>query len=299
MCEIFAVIIIGTLDSLREINMWSTVMYDTVISITNFCILMRVFTFFLKNKKIDKNIRTRIFIVMYVMFLAEIILGLLYFKSSNSFVTNTPLIKILTGASIAGTFALIKISDLKMTKDYGYTYLIYELIDIAVTLAIIIMNLMISPEYIHSHSGVVVNYMLLLSVSLIVRRIIVYKLDFWYHKKVLFTKFDILIAQDKIEQIFTPLERKVADDYILCDCDFIMKKSFMRSAALNSIARIFMRKLLAAGFNRAAIVRCTAMFTACLMTNLMKRDMDFAVIPTFIINPLQFVKRSWVKAHKS
>lgn len=298
MCEIFAIIIIGLLDSLREINMWSAVMYDAVVSITNFCMLMRVFTFFLKNKKIDKNIRTRIFIIMYVVFLAEIILELLHFKSSNSFVADTPLIKILIEASIAGTFALIKISDLKMTKDYGCVYLIYELIDTAVILAIIIMNLMISPEYIHLHSGVMMNYMLLLTISLVIRRITVYKLDFWYHKKVLLTKFDILIAQNKIEQIFTPLERKVAGDYILHDCDFIMKKSFMRSAALNNITRIFMRKLLAAGFSRASVVRCTAMFAACLMTNLMKRDMDFAVIPTFIINPLQFVKRSWVKAHK-
>lgn len=299
MCEIFAIIIIGLLDSLREINMWSTVMYDTIVSITNFCILMRVFTFCLKNKKIDKSKRTRIFVVMYTMFLVEIILGLLYFKSSSSFVVDTLLIKTLTGASMIGTFALIKISDLKMVKDYGYVYLICELIDIATIFIIITINLMISPEYIHSHNEVVLNYMLLLIVSLITRRIIVYKLDFWYHKKVLLTKFDILIAQDRIEQIFTPLERKVADDYILYDCNFIMRKSFIRSATLNSIIRIFMRKLLAAGFNRASVIKYTAMFTACLMTNLMKRDMDFSVIPTFIITPLQFVKRSWAKAHKN
>lgn len=299
MCEVLAALMILAVGHLKGFEAWEHMTYNTIVVATNFTVLMRCFTFYLRNKAFSKKFRFIAFSVMYLIMLCEVSLGLLYFKTANYSFVRADLIKALTGLSMLGLFLVMKSFDLKMSNDYGAAYLAHQIVDISLVLGMMVCNVCISGKLIKTYQFIPDIYIVILMLTLIVRRTTVYKLEFWYHKRVLFTKFDILLAKGEIERAFDPLERKVSDDYVLSECDFVMKKAFVRSSALNSITRTFMKKLQKAGFNRLTTIRYTAMFAASLMTNLMKRDLDFAVMPTFVINPLQFIKRRYIKSHKA
>lgn len=299
MCEALAMLMILIAGCLKWLDGWASIQYNMIVVSANFVVLMRCFTFYLKNSIFNKKTRYVAFSVMYLIMLCEICVSLLYFKTADYTYVKADLAKVLTGLSLLTLFLAMKSFDLKISKDYGVSYLVHQIIDISLVIGVLACNICIGSAFIEMYPFVINMYVAALMLLLIVRRATVYKLEFWYHKKVLFTKFDILLAKGEIESAFDPLERKVSDDYILSECDFVMKKAFIRSSALNSITHVFMKKLLKAGFSRLTAVRYTAMFAASLMTNLMKRDLDFAVMPTFVINPLQFIKRRYVKRHKS
>lgn len=299
MCEVLAALMILAVGRLKGFEAWEYMTYNMIVVATNFTVLMRCFTFYLRNKAFSKKFRFIAFSVMYLIMLCEVSLGLLYFKTASYSFVRADLIKALTGLSMLGLFLVMKSFDLKMSNDYGAAYLAHQIVDISLVLGMMVCNVCISGKLIKAYQFIPDIYIIVLILILIVRRTTAYKLEFWYHKRVLFTKFDILLAKGEIERAFDPLERKVSDDYILSECDFVMKKAFVRSSALNSITRTFMKKLQKTGFNRLITIRYTAMFAASLMTNLMKRDLDFAVMPTFVINPLQFIKRRYTKSHKA
>lgn len=295
MVELFSLVLISIVSVFfRYSDLYLYTLYDTLITSINFFIIIRVLKYFYKSKMIFQNTRLFIFSLGIVFVSLLAIIGISYFMGyyDNNLSLKLFLRIFIFFYALIG-FCLIKYYDFKIAKDYTKKYLFCNSVDVILVVALLIIELLLTPENLKSHLYMTHIIVILLLTTALLKLYTDKKTDYWYHKKILYTKLYILIKTNKIqEQLKAPLKRVVSKDYILNDCKYIMERSFIRSYSLNSISKKFFKMCLDAKIEHEKAIEYTSILCCMLMMNLMKRSFDFVIMPTFILNPAQNIFRS-------
>lgn len=273
-------------------NIYSVSLYDSISISVIFFIIIRLFNFYLNNKLYSQNKKALRISLVFIFMLFEGFLGVLYFLHYfDDILWLRTTIEVFINLSIFFVFLFIKDKDIRERKSYGNVYLGYQIVDIIAVFLLFITNILI--HHIPLKYSIVSTLMIsLMCLDFFINIYINKKKPYWYHKKVLFTYFDIIIQTNKLDLVLKePLERVVSNDYILSESRYIMDYSFMRFYALNEIIKVFYDKCRQHGMKNTDSIKYTILLGILLMTNLMKRQFDFVVMPTFIVNPLQFIVR--------
>lgn len=273
-------------------NIYSVSLYDSISISVIFFIIIRLFNFYLNNKLYSQNKKALRISLVFMFMLFEGFLGVLYFLHYfDDILWLRTTIEVFINLSIFFVFLFIKDKDIRERKSYGNVYLGYQIVDIIAVFLLFITNILI--HHIPLKYSIVSTLMIsLMCLDFFINIYINKKKPYWYHKKVLFTYFDIIIQTNKLDLVLKePLERVVSNDYILSESRYIMNYSFMRFYALNEIIKVFYDKCRQHGMKNTDSIKYTILLGILLMTNLMKRQFDFVVMPTFIVNPLQFIVR--------
>lgn len=273
-------------------NIYSVSLYDSISISVIFFIIIRLFNFYLNNKLYSQNKKALHISLVFMFMLFEGFLGVLYFLHYfDDILWLRTTIEVFINLSIFFVFLFIKDKDIRERKSYGNVYLGYQIVDIIAVFLLFITNILI--HHIPLKYSIVSTLMIsLMCLDFFINIYINKKKPYWYHKKVLFTYFDIIIQTNKLDLVLKePLERVVSNDYILSESRYIMNYSFMRFYALNEIIKVFYDKCRQHGMKNTDSIKYTILLGILLMTNLMKRQFDFVVMPTFIVNPLQFIVR--------
>lgn len=273
-------------------NIYSVSLYDSISISVIFFIIIRLFNFYLNNKLYSQNKKALRISLVFMFMLFEGFLGVLYFLHYfDDILWLRTTIEVFINLSIFFVFLFIKDKDIRERKSYGNVYLGYQIVDIIAVFLLFITNILI--HHIPLKYSIVSTLMIsLMCLDFFINIYINKKKPYWYHKKVLFTYFDIIIQTNKLDLVLKePLERVVSNDYILSESRYIMDYSFMRFYALNEIIKVFYDKCRQHGMKNTDSIKYTILLGILLMTNLMKRQFDFVVMPTFIVNPLQFIVR--------
>lgn len=273
-------------------NIYSVSLYDSISISVIFFIIIRLFNFYLNNKLYSQNKKALHISLVFMFMLFEGFLGVLYFLHYfDDILWLRTTIEVFINLSIFFVFLFIKDKDIRERKSYGNVYLGYQIVDIIAVFLLFITNILI--HHIPLKYSIVSTLMIsLMCLDFFINIYINKKKPYWYHKKVLFTYFDIIIQTNKLDLVLKePLERVVSNDYILSESRYIMDYSFMRFYALNEIIKVFYDKCRQHSMKNTDSIKYTILLGILLMTNLMKRQFDFVVMPTFIVNPLQFIVR--------
>lgn len=273
-------------------NIYSVGLYDSISISVIFFIIIRLFDFYLNNKLYSQNKKALSISLVFMFMLFEGFLGVIYFlQYFEDILWIRTTIEVFINLSIFSVFLFIKDKDIRERKSYGNVYLVYQIIDIIAVFLLFVMNILI--HHILLKYPIVSTLMIsLMCLDFFIKIYVNKKKPYWYHKKVLFTYFDIIIQTNKLDLILKePLERVVSNDYILSESKYIMKYSFIRFYALNEIIKVFYDKCRQHGMKNTDSIKYTILLGILLMTNLMKRQFDFVVIPTFFISPVQFLVR--------
>lgn len=295
MVELFSILLILIVNIFfRYSDFYLYVLHDTLITSINFLIVIRTLRYFYKNKMIFQKLRILIFSLLLTYISILSIFGISYFLGyfDNNIIVKY-IIKYIVFTSVLTSFSTVKFYDFKVSKDYTFTYLFCNIIDTILVSYLIIIGTIISSESLTRYFYQVYLIIGIILVSSILKYYIEKKSDYWYHKKILYTKFYIIIKTKQIDKyLCSPLKRKVSEDYILKDCKYIMERSFIRSYSLNSISRKFYEMCLKYKLSHEKAIEYTSILCCMLMMNLMKRDLDFVIVPTFVINPIQLLYRN-------
>lgn len=273
-------------------NIYSVGLYDSISISVIFFIIIRLFDFYLNNKLYSQNKKALSISLVFMFMLFEGFLGVIYFLHYfEDILWIRTTIEVFINLSIFSVFLFIKDKDIRERKSYGNVYLVYQIIDIIAVFLLFVMNILI--HHILLKYPIVSALMIsLMCLDFFIKIYVNKKKPYWYHKKVLFTYFDIIIQTNKLDLILKePLERVVSNDYILSESKYIMNYSFIRFYALNEIIKVFYDKCRQHGMKNTDSIKYTILLGILLMTNLMKRQFDFVVIPTFFISPVQFLVR--------
>lgn len=295
MVELFSLLLISIVSIFfRYSDFYVYTLYDTLVTSINFFIIIRVLKYFYKNKMIFQNIRLFIFSLAIVFVSLLAIVGISSFMGYYDNNLNLKLfLRIFIFLYALISFCLIKYCDFKIAKDYTKKYLFCNSMDVILVISLLIIEFLLTPEKLKDRMYIAQIIILLILTTTLLKLYTDKKTDYWYHKKILYTKLYILIKTNKIqEQLKAPLKRVVSKDYILNDCKYIMEKSFIRSYSLNSISKKFFKMCLDAKIDHEKAIEYTSILCCMLMMNLMKRSFDFVIIPTFILNPTQNIFRS-------
>lgn len=273
-------------------NVYSISLYDSISISVIFFIIIRLFNFYSKNKIYNQNKKALYISLVFMFMLFEGFLGVLYFLHYfDDILWLRTTVEVFINLSVFLVFLFIKDKDIRERKSYGDVYLGYQIVDILVVFLLFIVNVLIHHTPL-KYSIVSILMILLMCLDFFINIYINKKKPYWYHKKVLFAYFDIIIQTNKLDLILKePLERVVSNDYILSESRYIMEYSFMRFYALNEIIKVFYDKCRQHGMKNTDSIKYTTLLGILLMTNLMKRQFDLVIMPTFIINPLQFIVR--------
>lgn len=280
-------------------SMYFNSLHDIISTAIIFFIVIRLFRFYLNNKIYSQNKKALYFSFIYTLTFLDGLLGVLYFSHYlDDLIWLKTIVEIFINLSVFIAFLFIKYKDIKERKEYSKTYFHYQIVDLVVVFILFVLSILIRPALLLKYSILSITIVSLLIFDLCVKLYIDKKRPYWYHKKVLYTYFDIIIQTKRLDDILKePLERVVSNDYILSESRYVMQFAFMRAYALNEITKVFYDKCRQHGMSNNDSIKYTALLSALLMTNLMKRQFDFAVMPTFIVNPLQFVIRKFKYKH--
>lgn len=296
MTEFLSIILLVVMSILTtHSSIYFNSLHDIISTAITFFIVIRLFRFYLNNKIYSQNKKVLYFSFIYTLTFLDGLLGVFYFSHYfDGLIWLKMIVEIFINLSVFVVFVFVKYKDIKERKDYSRTYFYYQIIDLVIVFILFILSILIRPNLLIKHSIFSIIIISLLIFDLCVRLYIDKKRTYWYHKKVLYTYFDIIIQTKKLDDIFKePLERVVSNDYILSESSYVMQYAFMRAYTLNEITKVFYDKCRQYGMSNNDSIKYTALLSALLMTNLMKRQFDFAVMPTFIVNPLQFVIRKF------
>lgn len=287
------IILVGTCILAGNSSVYFVSLHDILSTTIIFFIVIRLFRFYLNNKVYHQNKKVLYFSFIYTLTFLDGLLGVLYFSHYLDRLKYLKMsIEIFINLSVFTVFLFVKYKDIKERKEYNSTYLYYQIMDLVVVFTLFVLSILIRPALLLKYSIFSILIISLLIFDLCIKLYIDRKKPYWYHKKVLFTYFDIIIQTNKLDDVLKePLERNVSDDYILSESKYVMQFAFVRAYALNDITKVFYDKCKQYGMSNNDSIKYTALLSALLMTNLMKRRFDFAVMPTFIVNPVQFLVR--------
>lgn len=294
MAELLSIMLLIVLSIASRLasNYYSS-LHDLISVSIIFFIVIRIFKYCLGNKSFSQNKKALCFSSLYTLTLFDGFLGVLYFADLlDCLLWLKILVEVFINLSVLTVFLFMKKQDMKEKKEYMPVYVRFQLIDLSLVLTLFVLSIIIRPQLLVQFRFLTILIELLLFADFCVKTYIDKKKIYWYHKKVLYTYFDIIIQTKKLKDILKePLERDVSSDYILSESRYIMQYSFMRAYSLNEITKAFYDKCRKFYMSNTESIKYTALLSALLMTNLMKRQFDFAIMPTFIVNPLQFLIR--------
>lgn len=264
-----------------------------VKNVITFCIvfytILCFFRFFLKSKLFILNNRLHVLYTFYIIEFFVAIIGLLYFKSFLSFSDIKNVFGAILTAICITFYFFLKRKELINWKSYGKVYISLQTIDLILVVSLYIFNtfyitLNNLAENQNLFLTIVVLYIVVLS---LLNSYLNFKRNYWYHKKVLYAYFDIQILSNNINSMIEPLSRSVSNDFMLSEAKWLLNYSLIRPLEITKISRDLLNKLLKANYPLEKAIQFVALFCATLVVNLMRRPLDFSILPSVFKEPIQ------------
>ena len=255
-------------------------------SILIFMLYARLFVTVASDRSVKE--KTRIFIesVLYLICTSYFIFAFNFFKCP----INQQLLQIFSYCLALVCIATSKIYLFK-TNIYGNMYVFWQIVDCVLILSLGAVDFIITEPVLKSHKGIQVMSFVILGLLAFVNEHILYSREYWVHRNAFIKTINRLIREDLIETIIIPPTRNLETDELYNKCIYILKNSTVRVIEVYRLSRLVKNLLLKAGIDRKTSALVGSYFQANLAINLMRRNLDYALLPTRVLNKMQDLKR--------
>lgn len=252
-----------------------------------FIICGRIFLTIAQDNSIKESKRLLIECTIYLIFNVLLITSVLNFSISYP---REPYWQIGCYLSLIICIVLSKIYLFK-NNIYGKSYLFWNIIDCILIAILFVLDFFISEFSLIKDTVLFEISMVMIALVYLVDGHISHSLKYWIHTNAFIKTIDNIAKEKIVEIIMIPQNRDLKKDEIYKNCVFILNNSFIRFLELQKLMMTVRKILLKNGYDRSCATLISAHFYANLQINLMKRDLDYSLLPSRLIKFIQKLKR--------
>lgn len=236
--------------------------------------------------------KKRLLFESIIFVFSTICLITLYLYHIDCIYFNTFYIQIFVFGACFIIFSTIKYYIIKHNI-YGKKYLFLQILDIFIVLLCFICNFYINQNNISFKN--IIFALFLVGILGALNKHIINKLEYWIALKGFIAEIKILTLNGNINRITYPPDKDINTDIIYSRCRIILEKCNIRVLETWKLEHIVYKTLISNGYSFKQAHKISSDFLGILSNNLMRRDLDAALIPTTFLNFIYNFKRKFIR----